>query len=91
MALVLFGAMQREEEVPVGLALLYSNTGVFDCSISPSPMTPFSISQHFNPRLNALWQIGSSEHTLVRLYGDKLVHRARLLRNGNKEHFNLEH
>lgn len=37
-------------------------------------MMPFPISQHFNPRLNALWQIGSCEYTLVCQYDDKLAH-----------------
>lgn len=30
----------------------------------------FSISQHFNPRFNALGQIGSNEYALVRQYDE---------------------
>lgn len=37
---------------------------------------PFSISQCFNPRFNALRQIGSDEYTLVCQYDDKLVQHA---------------
>lgn len=33
-------------------------------------MMLFSISQHFNPRFNALGQIGSNEYALVRQYDE---------------------
>lgn len=36
-------------------------------------MMPFPISQRFNPRLNALGQIGSNEYTPVCEDDDKLV------------------
>lgn len=57
----------------------------FDCSISQH-LFPFH--NILIPHLNALWQIGSSERTLVCQY--KLVQHTKLLRNSNREHFNLE-
>lgn len=63
-------------------------------------MMLFSISQHFNPRFNALWQIGSNEYALVRQYDEhewyKMPHIAKKERktkkkkNSGGELFNLE-